>query len=229
MVSAVVLAVGMEGALLLAGGGSTSSEMALTFLEVIGGPDQPILVFPTMREQAAQAGQSSAEFLRENGAKNVSVVSEIEFTLADKRKLSAQVFEAKGLWLPGGDQGLFMSRLGADFAKRLFQEAHQRGIATFGTSAGAMLMSDPMIDGWLDETRPKRSPGLGLVPFLVDTHYRERNRQGRLNYALNHWGAQSQGVGLSEREWVLWKNGRVVRASGRPEWLSQSSSSASSD
>lgn len=114
-----------------------------------------------------------------------------------------------------------MERLGDDFAKALFQETAQPGVSFYGTSAGAMLMSDPMINGWLDETRPKMSPGLGLVPYLVDTHFRERKRQGRLQHALDQWGQQTQGLGLSEGEWIVVRGGRVVEQSGKPEWFTR--------
>ncbi len=208
-----------EGALLLAGGGSTTPEMVQTFIQAIGGPDQPILVVPLMRERADEAGRQSADFLREYGAKNVDVFLEVEYLPLNQAATRARFLRAKGLWLPGGDQGLFMQRLGSSFAKDLFQLAHRRGISVFGTSAGAMLMSDPMIDGWEDDTRPKRSPGLGLIPVLVDTHYRERERQGRLRFAFENWNSHTRALGLSEGEWILWQGGRVRQSSGRPEWL----------
>jgi cyanophycinase-like exopeptidase len=147
------------------------------------------------------------------------VFLEVEYRPLDQAATRARFLRAKGLWLPGGDQGLFMQRLGSSFAKDLFQLAHRRGVSVFGTSAGAMLMSDPMIDGWEDNTRPKRSPGLGLIPVLVDTHYRERERQGRLRFAFENWNSHTRALGLSEGEWILWQGGRVRQSSGRPEWV----------
>jgi len=211
----------ISAGLLLVGGGETPPAIAQKFFELIGGPEQPILVVPLMREEAAKGGESSAEFLRENGAKNVSVLTETTFSASGKRQLRRRVLNCKGIWLPGGDQGLFMERIGAEFGKSLFQEAVRARISFYGTSAGAMLMSDPMINGWLDDTRPRMSPGLGLVPFLVDTHFRERKREGRLQYALDHWGNHTQGLGLSEGEWIVVRNGRVVEQSGKPEWFTR--------
>jgi len=87
--------------------------MVRTFIQAIGGPDQPILVVPLMRERADEAGRQSADFLREHGAKNVDVFLEVEYRPLDQAATRARFLRAKGLWLPGGDQGLFMQRLGS--------------------------------------------------------------------------------------------------------------------
>ncbi|MBL8060949.1 MAG: Type 1 glutamine amidotransferase-like domain-containing protein [Chthonomonas sp.] len=205
------------GSLLISGGGTTTPLMAQKFFELIGGRDQPILVMAQMRESPEESGPSSVDFLKEQGASNVVLCDKSTFTLAEKRTLAAQVFSSKGIWLPGGDQNRVFERLGAAWVQKTFQAARQRGISFFGTSAGAMLMSNPMIGGNNEDRSPKRAEGSGLVPFLVDSHYRDRDRQYRLKFALDNWPA-ALGVGLSEGDWIIW-NERVVESFGNPEWV----------
>ncbi len=138
---------------------------------------------------------------------------------SESRDLARQLMAVKGVWIPGGNQNLLMERLGVEWVQKAFKSARTRGVSFFGTSAGAMLMSDPMIGGNQDDGTPKMARGAGLIPFVVDTHYRERNRQPRLKFALDNWPEKvASGVGLSEGEWIVW-NDRVTEKSGKPEWL----------
>ncbi len=202
---------------MMVGGGSTTPTMVERFLKLAGGKDARILVLPFMREEPEVTGPGSVELLKENGATRVSLATQVPKSLDDKRMLSRQILNSDGLWLPGGNQNLFVERLGLEWCQKVVLAAHQRGIAIFGTSAGAMLMSDPMIGGNVSAGVPLRARGLGLVPFVVDTHYRERDRQPRLRYAVDEWGSP-KGVGLSEGEWLVW-NGSTMDWSGKPEWI----------
>lgn len=205
------------GSILLAGGGSTTPAMAHKFFELIGGKEQPILVMAQMRESPTESGLASVEFLKEQGALKVSLCDKSTFTPTELRHLAGQVFASKGIWLPGGDQNRVFERLGAGWVQKTFAAARSRGVSFFGTSAGAMLMSNPMIGGNNDDKSPIRAEGAGLVPFIVDTHYTNRSRQARLQYALDRWPA-NRGLGLSEGEWIVW-NERVIETHGKPEWL----------
>lgn len=205
------------GSLLIVGGGSTTPEMSHKFFDLIGGRDRPILVMAQMRESPTETGPGSVQFLKEQGASNVSLCDKTTFTPSELRNLAGQVFASSGVWMPGGDQNLFIERLGAAWVQKTFRLARERGISFFGTSAGAMLMSHPMIGGNNDDKTPKRADGAGLVPFLIDSHFTNRSRQFRLQYALQHW-PMKQGIGLSEGEWIVW-NERVVETHGKPEWI----------
>ena len=193
--------------------------MVQRFFQLIGGKDQPILVMAQMREEPEKTGPGSVEMLQKHGATNVTLISATPFTVTDLRSVSSHVFAAKGIWLPGGNQNLFVERFGATWVQKTLAMARERGISFFGTSAGAMLMSNPMIGGNETDKSPKKALGAGLVPFLVDTHYKNRGRQYRLQFALDHWPEKPKsGIGLSEGEWIIW-NDKVIETSGTPEWL----------
>ncbi len=204
---------------MLVGGGSTTPAIVDRFFGLIGGKDQPILVLPMVRAEPLETGAGSVEMLKERGATNVTIWLKSSPSPSESRDLARQLLAVKGVWIPGGNQNLLMERLGVEWVQKAFASARARGVSFFGTSAGAMLMSDPMIGGNQDDGKPKKARGAGLVSFTVDTHYRERNRQPRLKFAIDNWPEKpSSGVGLSEGEWIVWNN-QVIETSGKPEWL----------
>lgn len=219
---ALSLALAMKtpaGSLMIVGGGSTTPAMVERFFKLIGGPGQPILVMAQMREKPDESGPQSLTMLKEHGATRVELSSAVALTSEERRVLTTRIMSSKGLWFPGGNQNLFMERLGAEWVQRTLNKARKNGVCMFGTSAGAMLMSNPMIGGNQPDKAPKKAVGAGLVPFLVDTHFKNRDRQYRLQFALDHWAKRPKsGIGLSEGEWIIW-NDKVIETSGTPEWL----------
>jgi cyanophycinase len=72
-----------------------------------------------------------------------------------------------------------------------------------GTSAGAAFMPEHMIAGGIEGSTPQpdmvtMAPGLGLTnKFIIDQHFRERDRLGRLLTALAY-NPFAVGLGLDE-------------------------------
>lgn len=206
----------ITGALMLVGGGSTTPEMVERFYRLIGGKDQPVVVLALTRENPAESGPASVEWLRENGGTQVSLVAKTTYTLTEKRKLAQMLINAKGVWIPGGDQSLITERLGAEWVQKTFQAALSRGVSFFGTSAGAMIHSNPMIAGTREDGTPILAAGAGTVPFLVDSHYRNRSRENRLRLAREAT-KNPLSIGLSEGEWVIVSGRKITERFGDPE------------
>jgi cyanophycinase len=193
----------MSGKLFCVGGGSTPPEIPKRFIDECGGPNAMIMVIPHAAEDPTTAGQGSVDFLKEAGAKNVHIYRITKPTDAQKAELEKQLMFVKGVWMGGGQQGRIIDRFGKDWARRVFQQMYRRGVNFYGTSAGAMVMSDVMIYGPGDlEGTSRIGPGLGLTQWIIDTHYGERNRQKRLQYALDKSG-RKLGLGIDERSWVV--------------------------
>lgn len=212
----------LGGPLIAAGGGETSPGMVRAFLRAIGGPDRTVVVLALTREDPKASGPASVELLREHGATRVLLIDEADPAPGDLATWEGWIGEARGVWIPGGDQNLVIERLPAAWRERVLCGAHRRGVAFFGTSAGAMLLSDPMIAGNGDELgTANTNAGLGLTRFLIDTHYRERSRQARLRHAIAATGA-GRAIGLDSGEWVVIWGDRIVRRHGRPEVIEPS-------
>ena len=206
------------GKIYLMGGGSTTTEVVQSFLKDCGSKDALILVFPQTRQEPWR-GASSVELLAENGATRVTLLSAVQPTDAEKQQAADLLKQAKGIWIPGGDQSLLVDRWGLDWLKTNFSQAIKNGTNYFGTSAGAMVTSPTMITGYgnsRDEATTR--PGLNLVPWIVDTHYAERKRQNRLLHALTETGIK-EGLGLDEGDWIVFHDHSVSRSTGSPSWI----------
>lgn len=146
-----------------------------------------------------------------------------------------------GIFFPGGDQVLITRALlnsnGTPTpAMNAIRELHASGAPIGGTSAGAAIMSDPMISGGnsADALRlgpgPSSAPssqrgvtyrrGLGFHPgVLYDQHFLERGRFGRLLSALARGQVETDlGIGIAEDTAIVVDHaagtGHVVGASG---------------
>jgi|LakMenEpi03Aug12_release.lakeMendotaPanAssembly.Ray.scaffolds.fasta_scaffold132969_3 cyanophycinase len=218
LVNASLFLVGASnGIIILAGGGSTSSAMAQRFIKEVG-KDSEIVVLAQMRQEPTRS-QSTVDFLKEEGATKVTLISDVSFSDARRKEVAVILSKAKGFWMPGGDQGLFTERFGADWIGSELRKAQKRGASFFGTSAGAMLCSETMINGSLSDGIPRLSPGLSLAPgFLIDTHFSERKREPRLQSGLESLRSKKKdlvGLGLDEKAWVVIRDGKIIESTGK--------------
>lgn len=119
---------------------------------------------------------------------------------------------AGAIWFTGGDQARTTAILlnnGRDTAAMTALRAlAQKGVPIGGTSAGAAIMSDPMILGGDSLSSLISSEGgeplslgkgLGFFDFgLVDQHFGERARLGRLAKAISLQNEKRIGFGIDE-------------------------------
>jgi cyanophycinase len=210
--------------LFLAGGGPTPSPIPERFIRACGGPFKRIIVLPLTREDPVRSGPGSVELLREAGAQNVQMFAVANPNDQDRARLAQWLRGARGVWVPGGDQRLLGQRLGRRFVQGVLRKRIADGMVYFGTSAGAMLASDPMIEGpGKERDTVEIGPGIGLTPYLIDTHYRERRREARLRDGLRRTRL-ARAIGLSEGAWILSDGVRVLEAHGDVELLERANS-----
>jgi cyanophycinase len=114
------------------------------------------------------------------------------------------------IYFTGGDQLNVTSLFGGSPLHNLLEERIRNGVAIGGTSAGAAMMSGSMIITGRSDTGPKKgcvdiAPGLDLISdTIIDTHFSERGRYGRLLTAVAHH-PQILGIGLDERTGIVVK------------------------
>lgn len=217
MTSLALMAAGLAaepGSLYLAGGGDTPDAIVTSFLEEVG-RDKPIVVFGQVKESPGNA-ESSREWLIEHGATCVILLDFDKITPLHRATTEKLLQTAGGIWIPGGDQNLLLDRWGEDWAADAIRRAVQNGACYYGTSAGAMLASETMIAG----NGPEKGTtlfrkGLGLTPFVVESHMNERSRLPRLEWTLQQTG-RSKAIGLSEGEWVKITKGVPIPQNGFP-------------
>ncbi len=135
-----------------------------------------------------------------------------------------KVAEAEAIWFAGGDQSrLTETLLAADGAPTAMLETIRgrfaAGAVLGGTSAGAAIMSDPMITGGDtmaallqdEESGELLTMGRGLgffAPGLVDQHVDARARLGRIALALEQLAPERRiGLGVDENTAFVYRAG----------------------
>jgi len=222
MVCAALLAVTLvPGKLFLVGGGSTPPEVVDRFIKECGGPKGLIIVMP-LPSQEPEKSTGSADLLKKHGAENVYQWGYTEPTDAQRDELKKRFADVKGIWIPGGQQARFVTRLGKAWIDANIPPLVKRGVHVYGTSAGAMLCSDPMIEGPGEAPDTSRTgPGIGLTKWIIDTHFSQRKREPRLRFAMKAV-KNPYGLGLSEKEWVVIQGDTILEKHGNPMVIDES-------
>ena len=138
------------------------------------------------------------------GVKKLTHLDVVHRTEAIDQKAYKAVKDANAVFFTGGDQLKITSELGGTVVGDRIYEIFKAGGVIAGTSAGASVMGEiMMVAGESDKTfRIGRglnmSAGLGFAPqLLIDQHFAERGRIGRLLAAVAH-NPRYLGIGIDE-------------------------------
>jgi cyanophycinase len=172
------------------------------FVEVSGGEDADIVVIPTASKMHETGPRYEALF-RDLGASRVAVMDFDTRRDCQEPNRLQRLEEATGIFFTGGNQLRLTALLGGTPVAQLIRKRNASGVTVGGTSAGASILSEHMI-AFGDEGSSviagsvRLAPGLGLTNrFVIDQHFRERDRLGRLITALAY-NPFAIGIGLDE-------------------------------
>jgi cyanophycinase len=172
------------------------------FVRLCGGRDARIAVIPTASEQRS-TGRRYEELFRDLRASKVWVLPfETRKQCEDPEEL-ALLEKATGVFLTGGSQLRLGTTLGGTTVAKTIRIMNAKGMHVAGTSAGAAFLSEHMIAYGEEGATPHANmvtlaPGLGLTNrIVVDQHFRQRDRLGRLLAALA-FNPFATGLGLDE-------------------------------
>jgi len=171
------------------------------FWNLSGGDDARILIIPTA-SQLEDTGQRYVDIFEKFGGKAMFIrVNQREDCFQER--IQGKLSRATGIFITGGNQLRLSTILGGTPVAKLIRDLNAQGIHVAGTSAGAAIMSEHMIAGGKPGPTPKEdgavmAPGLGLTnKIIVDQHFRQRGRIGRLLAALSY-NPFISGIGLDE-------------------------------
>ena len=105
--------------------------------------------------------------------------------------------------ITGGNQLPLTTWIGGTPVAKLIRTQNAEGVHVAGTSAGASVISEHMIAFGEEGSSPiagsvRLAPGFGLTNrFIIDQHFRQRDRLGRLVTALAY-NPFAIGLGLDE-------------------------------
>jgi cyanophycinase len=172
------------------------------FVRVSGGEQADIVVIPTA-SRMHETGPRYEQLFQSLGAERVTVMDfDTRRDCLESGRLR-RLEAASGIFFTGGNQLRLTTLLGGTPVAKLIRQRNALGVTVGGTSAGASILSEHMI-AFGDEGSAvisgsvRLAPGLGLTNrFIIDQHFRQRDRLGRLLTALAY-NPFAVGIGLDE-------------------------------
>jgi len=195
-----------ETILIAIGGGELeeAGDLLEGFLNLVKKASEARLVVMTIATNEPQdASEKYNRLFRKNGIRHIGIVDVSQRDDSFKEASLKKVRAADAIFFTGGDQLNVTSLLGGSRLHNLLHERVKDGIIVAGTSAGAAMMSNSMIVSGRSDTAPKVggvkiAPGMDLLSStIIDTHFSERGRHGRLLTAIAHY-PQDLGIGIDE-------------------------------
>jgi cyanophycinase len=205
--------------LLVVGGGARPADAMKKFVEWSGGQKSQILVITWASGVPEESFVSLQKQFTESGSSTVIHAATRPLDTEKKAKFIAQLGAATGVFFSGGDQNRTMDVLADAELLKLIREKYAKGIPFGGTSAGAAVMSDPMMTGdadlkILDGKKVGVRGGLGLIPnVMFDQHFLVRQRHNRL-FGFIIENPKYLGVGIDEDTAVLIEDNRKLTVAG---------------
>lgn len=182
--------------------------------------DSRIEVITTASTIPLEVGAEYIKAFNYLGATNVDVLHIQKREQATQPEVLDRIKEADVVMFTGGDQLRLTSILGGtEFQEILLDKYHNEDFIYAGTSAGAAAASSSMIyQGSSKEAllkgEVKITSGLGFIEdVIVDTHFVQRGRMGRLFQAVVG-NPKVLGIGLGEDTGLLIKEGTKMEAIG---------------
>lgn len=172
------------------------------FVDLAGGGGARIAVIPTA-SLVRETGPRYERLFRDMGARGVDSLDFDTRRDAEEAGRIARLEEATGVFLTGGNQLRLSTLIGGTAVAKTLRRMNAAGIPVAGTSAGAAFICEHMIAFGDEGSTPiagsvRLAPGLGLTNrFLIDQHFRQRDRLGRLLTALAY-NPFAVGIGLDE-------------------------------
>lgn len=204
-----------RGYLFIVGGGPQPPELVQRFVDLAGGKKAKIVVFAMASSEGKESGEEKADDLRKLGADaHAYYIGQSE---ANSDSMAKNMEGVTGVWFGGGDQALLTKALLGTRVEKAIHDRYAAGAVVGGTSAGAAVMSNPMLTG--EERHPggvrppsdssehfmtiardniELVPGFGLIKgALIDQHFLRRRRHNRFISAVLDTPSHL-GVGIDE-------------------------------
>jgi cyanophycinase len=205
-----------SGTLVIVGGGGMPDGLARKFVELAGGEDAHIVVFPTSNPDPIPPNQD--RFLKNAGAKNVHVLTAREQAEVESPEFLDTLKKATGIWFGGGRQWRFVDAYTGTKAEPLIRDVLRRGGVIGGSSAGASIQGEYMCRGNPlgpnDIMSEGYERGLNFLPGVaIDQHFTQRRRLPNMTELMKTY-PQLLGIGLDEATAIIVK-GHIADVTGR--------------
>ncbi len=170
-----------KGSLVIVGGGRIPDSVRDRFMALAGGKTAKLLIVPTASSAADNRAEDEGylEPWRKYSPARLSLFHTRSRQVAEDPAFVKPIIESTAVWFGGGDQVELMAPYRGTAVEREFKTLLARGGVIGGTSAGAAVMSDVMIEG--GNPKAQVGHGFGFVTRAVcDQHFLKRSRVNRL-------------------------------------------------
>jgi cyanophycinase len=181
---------------------ASSPQILERFVQLAGGARADIAVIPTA-SLVSSTGPRYERIFSEMGVRRVHSLDFDTRRDAEEPGRLQRLREATGVFFTGGNQLRLSTLIGGTAVAKAVRQMNAAGIPVAGTSAGAAFLCEHMIAFGDEGSTPvagsvRLAPGLGLTNrFIIDQHFRQRDRLGRLLTALAY-NPFAVGIGLDE-------------------------------
>jgi len=200
-------------------GGKLADDAILDrFVALSGGSRACIAVIPTASSEPDIGTYYERVFAR-LGVRNAKSLRFERRNDCDDADWLEWLSSATGVFITGGNQLKLTATLGGTPVAKLMRIRNAAGVHIAGTSAGAAFLSEHMIAFGEEGATPRAGmvtmcAGLGLTNrVIVDQHFRQRDRLGRLLTALAY-NPFSVGLGVDEDTAAFISPDEVVEVMG---------------
>ena len=179
-----------------------SPEILKRFVQLCGGKNAHIAIIATA-SRLQDTGVRYEKIFSGLGAGTVNTILFDTRRDCEEPGRLKQLATANGIFFTGGNQLRLSTVIGGTSVAKEIRRLNAIGVHVAGTSAGAAFISEHMIAFGAEGSSPKAgqarlAPGLGLTNrFIIDQHFRQRDRLGRLLSALAY-NPFAIGLGLDE-------------------------------
>jgi len=180
----------------------TRRRILKRFVQLCGGRDADIAIIPTA-SRLPDTGHRYEELFERLEAGRAQSIDFATREDGQRDDYLRRLETATGVFFTGGNQLRISTIIGGTPAAQLIRAQNAKGVHVAGTSAGASILSEHMIAFGKEGSSPRAgsvrlAPGLGLTNrFIIDQHFRQRDRLGRLVAALAY-NPFAIGIGLDE-------------------------------
>ncbi len=179
-----------------------SPQILRRFVGLCGGDNADIVVIATA-SRVRDTGTRYERIFGELGAGRVTAIDFDSRRDCEEPGRLERLRAATGVFFTGGNQLRLSTVIGGTPIAKAIRSMNAAGVHVAGTSAGAAFISEHMIAFGAEGASPvagavSLAPGLGLTNrFVIDQHFRQRDRLGRLLTALAY-NPFAVGIGLDE-------------------------------
>jgi cyanophycinase len=197
--------------LLIIGGAEDREKDSLIlnkFVELAGGSKARVVVVTTATTEPEESKEEYEKVFTRLGVAKMDYVDVAQRADAMEDEAVKAVESATGIFFTGGDQFFITTLMGGTAVQSAIFRAAEEGVIIAGTSAGAAMMGSAMIMRGESEGNPRLesveiAAGVGLMGCcVIDTHFSQRGRHGRLLTAVAHF-PQHMGFGIDENTAML--------------------------